>query len=277
MPLERVFREAHAEALRLYPTPSKPLPPEEIYADLFLPKGHPDGLPYVAINMVATIDGRAAVDGKASPLGSDLDRLLMRNIRCAFDAVLVGAGTLRGEEISLGVPEEMAKRRIEKGLTDQPLGVVLAGSERLPTERRIFGANCGGQEAAQLAIICSGVTPEKGLREASSRGAEVVRLPGDERRPRAREVAEVLRKRFGVTRLLVEGGPSVNHSFLSDSLVDELFMTLAPKLVGGEATGAPNILEGSRIPAQSSSSLRTRILSAYLSEDELFLRYATRP
>lgn len=259
------------EAIRLHPSPAEALPSAEIYADLLLPEGHPDGvLPYIAINMVASIDGRAAVDGRSDTLGSDVDRLLMRNIRSAFDAVLVGAGTVRDEEISLGVPEELSRTRRGKGLSGQPLGVVLAGSGRLPIERRLFGGGkASGPSRGPLAVITTSGTPTGELSQISaSGGAEVVCLPGKQR-PDARIVAEVLRKRFGVVRLLVEGGPSVNHSFLKGGLVDEIFLTLAPKLIGGLPPDAPGILEGPKLYS------RAQLLSAYLFEDELFLRYAT--
>ena len=252
----------HPGATRLYPPPADLLSPDEIYTDLALPDASTGDRPFVAINMVSTLDGKAAIDGKASPIGSSVDRRLMRNIRSAFDAVLVGAGTLREEEVDLGVPEELAEKRIEEGLSRQPLGGVLTGSGRIPTERRLFRS----ASTVPLVVIASAGSSEEGLLEASAQGAEVIQTPG-EGLPEPREVIKALRKVFGVRRILLEGGPSVNHSFLSCGLVDEIFLTLAPKLTGGED---PAILEGRALP----NPPKPRLLSAYLYRDELFLRYA---
>ena len=97
------------DVLRLHPAPSEALAAEDVYGDLaFTGLGAaPLGLPSVAINMVCTLDGRVSVDGKASPIGSRVDRLIMRNIRRAVDAVLVGAGTARAEEMNLTYPRIM--------------------------------------------------------------------------------------------------------------------------------------------------------------------------
>jgi len=178
----------NTKGLRLYPLPVESVPPGQIYADLTLPDGSTWERPYIAINMVGTVDGRATIDGKASSIGSDVDRGLMRNIRSAFDAVLVGAGTLRKEELNLWVSEELAERRTEKGLTRLPLGVILAGNGRIPTERRLFGKG----RAWPLVVIGSPESPLKGSREASARGTEVIRTTL-EGHPEPREVVERFR------------------------------------------------------------------------------------
>lgn len=256
----------NSDSVCLYPSPGEPIPPADIYADLTLPDSGPEGRPYVAINMVSTVDGRVTIDGKASGIGSGVDRALMRNIRSAFDAVLVGAGTLRKEELNLWVSEELAERRAEKGLARQPLGVVLAGNGRIPAERRLFGKG----RAGPLVVIAAPESPLEALCETSARDIELVRTTRGGR-PEPREAVEILQDRFGVSRLLIEGGPSVNHSFLSGLLVDELFLTLAPKLVGGED---PGILEGRELSPDTLRRPELQLLSACLYRNEIFLRYA---
>jgi 2,5-diamino-6-(ribosylamino)-4(3H)-pyrimidinone 5'-phosphate reductase len=80
------------------------------------------------------------------------------------------------------------------------------------------------------------------------------------------ETLELLKREYLVDLLLVEGGPTLNHSLISANLTDELFLTLAPKLVGDsrQATLLTN-------PQPATRDLE--LLSAYLAGDELFLRY----
>src|SRR5690349_8807189 len=81
---------------RLYPEPGE-LAAEEAVAGLRLGDLAPDDRPYVLDNMVATADGRAAIEGRAGPIGDALDRTLFLRLRTQADCVLVGAGTLRAE------------------------------------------------------------------------------------------------------------------------------------------------------------------------------------
>ena len=88
--------------------------------------------------MVTSIDGRAQIDGTAEGLGSRADRRLMRLYRAAFDAVGSGAGTLRATGVWLRVGDDLAARRASAGLPPNPVGVVIAGVEPVPTDARWF-------------------------------------------------------------------------------------------------------------------------------------------
>src|SRR5207237_6127577 len=79
-----------------------------------------DGRPYLALNMVATVDGRAAVNGSAVGIGSPADKHLMRELRAEADVVLHGAGTVRADQLSARIPAEMAPQRQQRGLVAQP-------------------------------------------------------------------------------------------------------------------------------------------------------------
>jgi 5-amino-6-(5-phosphoribosylamino)uracil reductase len=88
-------------------------------------------------------------------------------------------------------------------------------------------------------------------------------------RPDLLKTLQVLKRDFSVERVLVEGGPTLNRALISAGLLDELFLTLAPKLLGGAASEAQTILSGD-LPVPETLSL----ISAHLADDELFLRYA---
>ncbi|HEU5064238.1 MAG TPA: dihydrofolate reductase family protein [Solirubrobacterales bacterium] len=157
-----------------------------------------EGRPFVAMNFVATVDGRATIGGVSGPIGSETDTEMLVGLRTRFDAVMIGAGTKRAE-----------------------------GYENV--SRRLVVVESGPGGRVDLPAL---------LRE----------LRGE-----------------GVRALLCEGGPTLHGALQAAGLVDELFLTIAPKLSGG---GAPRILEG-ELPEVVGLEL------AWLLEEggELFARY----
>lgn len=157
--------------------------------------------PFVAMNFATTLDGRAAIGGVSGPIGSAADTAMLAGLRTRFDAVMIGAGTMRAERYG-----EIAKRLVV--VRSEPDG------------------------PADLPALL------RSLREE------------------------------GVRALLCEGGPRLHGSLQASGLVDELFLTIAPKLSGG---GAPHILEG-ELPGVAELEL------AWLLEEdgELFARYRRR-
>ncbi|MBA2241181.1 MAG: dihydrofolate reductase family protein, partial [Solirubrobacterales bacterium] len=110
---------------------------DEIYADLQLPT-RSAARPYVVLNMVSTVDGKIALGGRTAGLGSRLDRSLMRRVRAAADAVMVGSATLRAEPVDFGVPEALARARVERGLPPQPLAVTISRRLDLDADAHFF-------------------------------------------------------------------------------------------------------------------------------------------
>lgn len=241
-------------ATRLYPLPPREILQGEIYTDLELP---PPGWrsvhrPYVIINMVSSVDGSTSIGGKASPLGSQTDRQTMRNLRSRADAVMVGAGTLRAEKLSLGLDAPPRGR--------QPLAVIATSSGDLPIEQNLVIDD--DQELLVLTTHGTAVslpTNKTRLRTVSADESGNLVLS---------EALQILKDYHGVEVLLVEGGPGINHSLLSENLADELFLTIAPKVVGSPPKHT--ILEGPSLPPQAQSP---ELLAVHLAYDELFLRY----
>ena len=241
--------------LRLYPLPARDLPAEGIHEDLELPPESPrdPSRPYVLINMVSSVDGRTTMEGKASHIGSYTDRRVMRTLRSGADAVMIGAGTLRAEKLSLGLDDPSIP---------QPLAVIATRTGDLPLENLIVG------ESQQVLVITTQEAPED-LEDRLSEIACVLRVSGTPSGSiNLGEAFEILKAQRAVEVLLVEGGPSLNHTLISSGLADELFLTLAPKLLGGTPAESPTILNGSAL-----TGIRANLRSAHLADDELFLRY----
>jgi riboflavin-specific deaminase-like protein len=245
---------------RLYPTPATDLEPAAIYDDLWreLPEP-PADRPYVLLNMVTSVDGKAAVAGSAAPIGSDVDHRLMRSLRASVDAVMIGGGTLRLERVDPRVGASWAARRSARGVPPEPLAIVLTGSGDIPLDRRYFAY----PDVPRL-VICGAATPAE-RREALAACATLLVAPAA--RPEMAWALRQLRAEYGVRHLLVEGGPTVNGELIAAGLVDELCWTLAPKIIG--STETLPLVAGPALPAPA----RLTLLSAYLHEDEFFLRY----
>ena len=198
--------------------------PEEACAGMRLGDLAPPDLPYLVLNMVSTLDGRIAVDGRSGPIGDEADRELFFGLRTQADAVMVGAGTVRTERYGrLLRKPELRERRVAEGLAPDPLAVVVSARLRLPADIPLLQ-----DEHSTVAVLTASgeelpATPAK---------VHYLRGPADielELRP----LLERLRSEFGVRSILCEGGPSLNESLIAEGLVDELFLSLAPKLAGG--------------------------------------------
>jgi riboflavin-specific deaminase-like protein len=245
------------KALRLYPLPAEEIA-GAIYEDLELPpSGRGEGArPFVAINMVASLDGRAAIGGKTAGIGDETDRRVMRTLRSKVDAVMIGANTLRAEKLSLGLDEPAG---------GQPLAVIATKTGDVPLTRNLIVG-----ERQEVLVVTTQDAP-KNLDDQLCESARVLRVPTTPSGAiNLAEALGVLKAEHAVEVLLVEGGPSLNHALISQNLADELFLTLAPKLLGGTLNEPLTILDGLAL----APIVEVKLLSAHLADSELFVRYA---
>jgi 2,5-diamino-6-(ribosylamino)-4(3H)-pyrimidinone 5'-phosphate reductase len=245
------------KVLRVYPPPGREV--YAIYEDLDLPPAghHGAARPYVALNMVSSVDGRTAIEGKAAGIGSPTDRRTMRTLRSKADAVMIGAGTLRAERLSLGLDAS--------GHVSQPLAIIVTDTGDVPLEEHLIVP-----EGQEVLILLSDAAPRRVV-ERLSKLAMVMRVPADPTGGVDLDGAlQVLEADRGVGSIVVEGGPGLNHVLISHHLVDELFLTVAPELLGGSSDQALTMLDGPELTFRPTLELR----SIYSAESELFLRYS---
>jgi len=219
--------------------------------------------PYLALNMVSTLDGRANVEGRSGPIGDRADSLLFHGLRTTVDAVMAGAGTIRVERYRRLVREEPARRvRRERGLTDEPWACIVSGRLDLPLDTPILR-----DPTARVAILTASAASLP-LEEGSAE-VHYVRTARDGLLDLPAAMNE-LRTRFGVRTVLCEGGPHLNSHLLRQGLVDELFLSLSPKLAGGDPMGeALRIVSGPELEPL----VELELVSAFEHHSHLFLRY----
>jgi riboflavin-specific deaminase-like protein len=239
---------------RLWPTlEAGPLSEEEILAAY----PTPDGQPLVRVNFVSSVDGSVTLEGRSAPLGGPGDRKVLGLLRVACDAVVVGAGTVRVEGYSpLRTAEARRRLRVNRGRTADPVLVMV-------TRRLEFDpADARFTEAAQRPVV---VTTEETAAQVGGRFAAVADVLGFGSGEVDLAAAIPALAERGLRHLLCEGGPHLFGSLLEANLVDELCLTLAPKLVG---PGAGRIVAGP--PSEVRELALNHILAA---GDELFLHY----
>jgi riboflavin biosynthesis pyrimidine reductase len=256
---------------RLLP-PGKPASVEQVLAGFGLDElaaaGRPDR-PHVLLNMVSTADGRATLGGRWGPISGPADRALFHGLRLAVDAVMVGAATVRVERYGRIVPDASRRQlRVERGLSEEPLACIVSGRLALDAEIPLLA-----DPAARVVIL----TPSAASLPESAAEVHYIRAERDGLLDLPTALAE-LRERFGVRTLLCEGGPHLNAQLLGAGLVDELFLSLAPVLAGGDPDGNPAHPEALRIlaGAELSPPVGLELLSVLEQDGSLFLRYRIR-
>jgi len=196
--------------------------PEQLASGLRLGESALPERPYLALNMVSSLDGKATIDWRTRGLSSELDRRLFHHLRTQADAVMVGAGTARNERYGRMIKsEELRGRRREEGLEPDPLAVVVSARLDLPADLPLL------QEPGQRVVIGTG---SDAVLQGVTAQVEYERVGEDLPLLMAR-----LREAYGVRSVLCEGGPTLNSYLLAAGLVDELFLSLNPKLAGGAA------------------------------------------
>jgi riboflavin-specific deaminase-like protein len=210
--------------------------------------------PYLILNFASTLDGRAAIEGKSGPIGSGTDAEMLHRLRTRVDAVMIGAGTMRAERYGRIVSDPHLRAYRERtGLAHDPLAVIVSNRLELPWDARLF-TDGGGR------VVIFTASEHEAPETATP--VKIVRHPDGVDLDRA---LEWLLEERGIRSVLCEGGPTLHGRLREARLTDELFLTIAPKIAGGEG---PRILEGA-LPDIDQVEL-TWLLE---SEGELFARY----
>ena len=211
----------------------------------------------VYANFVSTLDGVVSFDVPGSDSaavvsgGHPGDRFVLALLRAVAHAVVVGAGTLRKEPTSVWTPEHVfpeagdsfAELRRAMRLRPKPLTVIVSASGNVDRSLPAFTSG------VPVLVVTGTRTPQ--------------------------EIVDLARRESGGERILSEGGPTLLGRFLEHGAVDELFLTLAPRLAGrSDALRRLALVEGNAFtPADAP---RGRLVSVKAADDYLFTRFALR-
>lgn len=214
--------------------------------------------PTLRVNFVASVDGAVTVNGKSAGLGGPGDKLIFDSLRMVCDALVVAAGTVRAENYdALRLTAPARDWRRAHGLPEFPLMVVVSGTLDLDPEQLVFS------DAPVRPLVVTHAGAPAGRRAALAEVAEIITV-GEASVDLPAAVRELHAR--GATQLLCEGGPHLFGSMIAADLVDEVCLTVSPRLVGGAA---------GRIAAGPDGPPREMALAGILADGPmLFLRYA---
>jgi len=214
-----------------------------MYNDLAFPEP-PEDRPYTFINMVTTIDGKSVQgtrDETVSGLGSRRDHEAMQKIEVQADAILAGAQTLRATSLAWN-PRSLTR-------------IAVTRSGKVPEDAQFFT-----QGKSFLAAAENDNIKPFGKTKVLTAGKETLDF---------KELLRKLRREHGIRRLLITGGSEINAQFLEADLVDELFLTLAPKVKLGR--DLPTYAGGDPLPKDG--LLAWELIEHHVIGNEIFVRY----
>jgi 2,5-diamino-6-(ribosylamino)-4(3H)-pyrimidinone 5'-phosphate reductase len=220
-------------------------------------------LPFIFINIATTADGKLApASRKFVPFGSRRDQALLLELRATADAVMSGARTVDLMPVSLGPGGAKYRRmRLERGLAEYNLRVIVSGSASLNPKAAIFK-----KRFSPIIVLATHAAPESRVRRLATL-ADEVKLFG-ERELDFRAATTWLREKWKVKRLLCEGGGEVNAGLFRAGLVKEVHQTICPLVFGGR--NAPTLADGVGV-ASLDQAIRLRLKSWRRVGNELFL------
>ncbi len=223
--------------------------------------------PFVFVNMAMTADGKIATANRAvSSFGSRRDHDHLLELRATADAVMSGARTVDSAQINLGPGGKKYQRlRLKHGLAEYNLRIIVSGSGSIDARAEVF------KHRFSPIIILTTERASASLRRRLQTLADDVKICG------AKEInfqaaLRWLREKWGVKRLLCEGGGDLNDALFRAGLVDELHLTVCPKIFGGRT--APTIAEGIGFEKLADAT-RFKLKSTRRVGDEMFLVFRT--
>lgn len=222
-------------------------------------------LPFVFINIATTADGKLApANRKFVAFSSKRDQQLLLELRARADAVMAGARTVDLVPVNLGPgPSKYRHLRLQNGLSEYNLRVVVSGSGTLNTKAQIFR-----RRFSPIIVLASGRASERNLRRLRA-AADEVEVFGENELDFSAALSW-LRRKWKVKQLLCEGGGEVNAGLFRAGLVNEVYHTICPLVFGGR--DAPTMADGMGAPDLAHAT-RLRLKSLKRKGQELFLVY----
>jgi 5-amino-6-(5-phosphoribosylamino)uracil reductase len=220
--------------------------------------------PYTLLSCAVSLDGYLGDQTPRLALSNAADFDRVDAVRAASDAIMVGAVTVRTDNPRLLVRSpQRREERAARGLARSPMKITVSARADLDAGANFFTAG----DVEKLVYTRTPV-----VRDARTRLGPVATIVDGGPEVRMRRLCEDLADR-GVQRLMVEGGGIVHTQFLSDDLVDELQLVVAPVFVGD--SDAPRFVGDGRFPFNPGR--RAKLAEVRRLGDVVLLRYALSP
>ena len=193
------------------------------------------GMPWVVLKTASTLDGKIATyTGDSKWITGEESRAKVQEMRACLMAGVVGIGTVLADD-------PMLNCRIVDREVRQPVRIIVDSNARVPLSSKIVRT----ATVYRTVVAHTRFAKEERLRQLRECGVET--LLCDEEKGLVR-IGDLCRKlgKSGIDSVLLEGGGSLNFSFLDEGLVDEVYAFIAPKMIGG--MNAKTGVEGEGVP-----------------------------
>lgn len=179
----------------------------------------------IIINAAASIDGKIATRTGESKISSQSDLIMVHKLRCIVDGILVGISTVLRDDPILNV--RLTKcTKLEKN----PIRIIVDSKARIPLRSNIV--KTAGQIETILAVTKS--ASRKKLEKLREKNIKIIVSGEKGERVNLKKIMTILEKKYGINKILVEGGGEINWSMIKNNLVDEIIITISPMIIGGK-------------------------------------------
>ncbi len=217
------------------------------------------------MNGAMTVDGKIATASGDSKISSKEDLVRVHKLRATVDAVVVGISTILADDPQLTV-------RLVKG--KNPTRIIVDSRGRIPIDSQIMRT----ASKIKTIVAVTDQAPEEKIHKLEDMGAKVLVISEGKKGqsaavPHGVNLKELFRRleKMGLRRILVEGGGELNWSLLRLGLVDELTVTIAPRIAGGRL--ATTLVEGDGFD-EIAQGIRLKLVKVERKKTgELLLRY----
>lgn len=219
-------------------------------------------LPFLTVNFAITADGRITTRNKTpADFSSRRDKHHMIEIRATCDAIMAGKQTIANDRMTMGIPDAALRaERIARGLAEYPHRVLLSAGGQIDPEMPLFQRDYGP------IVIFSTTRMKSATRRALEKRATLHLSP---KRVDLREMLTTLRTQHGIRRVICEGGAQILRALLMEDVVDELHLTVTPRVFGGRKAPTLTGVAGEFLPKSTS----LRLVEFRPVDDECFLKY----
>jgi len=191
----------------------------------------------ITVNAAMTVDGKIATSLGDSAISSKEDLLRVHELRASVDGIVVGISTVLADDPRLTV--RLAAKQVKR---KYPVRIIIDSTGKIPLDSRILRT----ASKIRTIVAVTELAHTDTISKIKKMGAMVI--VSGRQRVNLKKVLSIVKK-MGIKRVLVEGGGEINWSLFSLGLVNELIVTIAPKIVGGRQ--ATTLVEGVGYPSVS--------------------------
>lgn len=179
------------------------------------------------MNSAISVDGKICTRTGESEISSDLDLKRVHKLRCVVDGILVGISTVLKDDPLLSI------RFVKCSKTKKnPARVIIDSNARIPLDSKIVRT---AKDIDTIIVVTKGA-PKNKLELLRANKLKIIVSGERGKKVNLKKAFKQLEKKFGIKKILVEGGGEINWSIIQNNLFDELIVTISPLIVGGRDT-----------------------------------------